>query len=90
MAREGRSDAAGELRLKVEDANRRWNVLLQSIKLILSRLNHTVNLTTDFDASLSVLTTWLHDLDIRLTQLEHLSEDDAVSKWTTIKVWLHA
>ncbi|XP_077477871.1 nesprin-2-like isoform X2 [Stigmatopora argus] len=74
LARENRTDAAGELRLKVKRGNRRCDDLGRRAAAILRRLKHLTSRREDFEATREGLLMWLTEMDLQLTDVEHFSE----------------
>ncbi|XP_036405234.1 nesprin-2-like [Megalops cyprinoides] len=86
LARENRIDMAGKLRDKVHEANRRWDSLHRHIAAILRRLKHFTTQWEEFEGLREGLMFWLTELDLRLTNMEHLSESEAHDKLRQLTV----
>jgi len=87
LARSGRNDTAGELRQKVDDVCRRWELAAKSIQKTAKRIDRSQTISIDLDDSLESLTVWLNDVDMRLTRLQHFAEDiDISSKLSGVQV----
>jgi nesprin-1 len=63
LAREGRTDSAGELRQIVHTTNDTWDELSQRTATIIRRLKHMTNVVDDFRATREGLIVWLTDLE---------------------------
>jgi len=86
LAREGRTDHAKTLKLLVEDANNRWDKLQQHVTTIMRHLKHSASLREDFIKLKDTLHNWLTDVDMQLTDIEHLSSMDVPTKMEEMKV----
>ncbi|ELT88687.1 hypothetical protein CAPTEDRAFT_175674 [Capitella teleta] len=89
LAREGRTDVAGELRQMVLTTNDFWDELSQRTATIMRRLKHTTNVVDDFRATREGLLIWLGGLqtqmadvscnpgsyDVKLEQLRPIQHD---------------
>ncbi|KAM9777590.1 nesprin-2 [Neosynchiropus ocellatus] len=80
LARENRTDTAGELRDLVERGNRRWDELQRRAAAILRRLKHFTLQREEFEATREGVLVWLTELDLQLTNVEHFSESHVQKK----------
>lgn len=87
MAREGRSDSADELKLRVKQCNDRWDALLQNITTAVQRIDvqSTDNLSSS-SLNRRKLRSFLDEKHFELTQLECLSDADDDIKLHRIRV----
>ncbi|XP_056138897.1 nesprin-2 [Lampris incognitus] len=56
-----------------QDCGRRWDSLTGRLETVTRRLKHFVTEREGFDVEREELALWLADLDVRLTELEHLT-----------------
>ncbi|KAG7461305.1 hypothetical protein MATL_G00208680 [Megalops atlanticus] len=80
LARENRIDTTGKLKAKVHEANRRWDSLHGHMAAILRRLKYFTTQWEEFEGLQEGLMVWLTELDLQLTNMEHLSESEAHDK----------
>lgn len=80
LAREGRTDHANHLKQEMQDANNRWDKLQQCVSAMTLQLKQSSSLHEDFTSVRDSLYTWLNDVDMQLTNIEHLSSMDTPTK----------
>ncbi|KAK2864041.1 hypothetical protein Q7C36_003195 [Tachysurus vachellii] len=85
LARENRTDSANRLRTMVHQGNQRWDALHQRVAAILRRLRHFTAQREDFEGTRKSLLVWLTEMDLQLTNVEHLSETDIEHKLKKLK-----
>jgi len=86
LAREGRTDTAGELRGKVQLANDRYDNLLLKIQTIVGALNTQVTKDSEFDACVVDCVAWLRQLDGKVAEIESRSADTIETRLKMSKV----
>lgn len=86
LAREGRTDSAGELRQMVHRVNDQWDELAQRTAAIIRRLRHMTNVVDDFRATREGLLVWLADLESQMGTISRGYESRA-EKMEKLKVW---
>ncbi|XP_061531484.1 nesprin-2-like [Phycodurus eques] len=89
LARENRTDAAGDLRLRVDRGNRRWDGLRRRVAAVLRRLKHFTSQREDFEGTREGILMWLTEMDLQLTDVEHFSESDMEDKMRQMKAFQH-
>ncbi|GAA6103692.1 nesprin-2 [Tachysurus ichikawai] len=85
LARENCTDSANRLRTMVHQGNQRWDALHQRVAAILRRLKHFTAQREDFEGTWKSLLVWLTEMDLQLTNVEHLSESDIEHKLKKLK-----
>uniref|UniRef100_A0A3P9MGH0 KASH domain-containing protein n=1 Tax=Oryzias latipes TaxID=8090 RepID=A0A3P9MGH0_ORYLA len=80
LARESRTDRAGQLQAMVREGNRRWDLLHRRVTAILRRLRHFTGQREEFEGTRKSMLVWLTELDLQLTNVEHFSESDVRHK----------
>ncbi|KAK3542505.1 hypothetical protein QTP86_027710 [Hemibagrus guttatus] len=85
LARENRTDSTNTLRTMVHQGNQRWDALHQRVAAILRRLRHFTSQREDFEGTRKSLLVWLTEMDLQLTNVEHLSESDIEHKLKKLK-----
>lgn len=80
LAREGRTDAAGTLKTMMQDANDRWDRMQGQMSANLREIRHSSSIRDDFKQTKDSLLSWLTEVDMQLTNLEHLSSMDVKTK----------
>uniref|UniRef100_A0A3P9I3G4 KASH domain-containing protein n=1 Tax=Oryzias latipes TaxID=8090 RepID=A0A3P9I3G4_ORYLA len=80
LARESRTDRAGQLQAMVREGNRRWDLLHRRVTAILRRLRHFTGQREEFEGTRKSMLVWLTELDLQLTNVEHFSESDVHHK----------
>ncbi|CAM4803210.1 unnamed protein product [Rotaria magnacalcarata] len=68
------ADVNGEVRGKIKEVNTRWDVLRGTVNETMKNLKYMLSVHGDFQLTQDSLALWLTDLDVLLTNLEHLSE----------------
>ncbi|CAF2655446.1 unnamed protein product [Rotaria sp. Silwood2] len=68
------ADSTGEIRSKIKEVNTRWEILIGTVHETLKNLKYMLSVHGDFQLTQDSLALWLTDLDVLLTNLEHLSE----------------
>ncbi|CAF3475042.1 unnamed protein product [Rotaria socialis] len=68
------ADVNGEVRGKIKEVNTRWEVLRGTVNETMKNLKYMLSVHGDFQLTQDSLALWLTDLDVLLTNLEHLSE----------------
>ena len=86
LAREGRSDAAGEMKDHVQRVNDRYDALLQQVKVVGGQVSKHTGRDAEFEDSLSEVTAWLNDLEARLTRAEQHSTESLARRLQAVKV----
>ena len=80
LAREGPTDASGTLKTMMQDANDRWDKLQGQMSVILRQLRHSSSIREDFKKTKESLLSWLTEIDMQLTNIDHLSSMDVQTK----------
>ena len=80
LAREGRTDTAGTLKKMMQDANDRWDNLQGQMSASLRDLRHSNSIREDFKRTKDALLSWLTEIDMQLTNIEHLSSMNTKTK----------
>uniref|UniRef100_A0A3Q3J0N4 KASH domain-containing protein n=1 Tax=Monopterus albus TaxID=43700 RepID=A0A3Q3J0N4_MONAL len=80
LAQENRTDAASKLKVMVHDGNWRWDSLQKRVAAVLRRLKHFTAQREDFEGTREGILVWLTEMDLLLTDVEHLSESDIEDK----------
>ncbi|KAI1897766.1 hypothetical protein AGOR_G00086650 [Albula goreensis] len=76
LARENRTDTANSLQVTVLQGNQRWDNLQQRVVAILRRLKSFTAEWEEFVGVKEKTQMWLTEMDLRLTNVEHLSKCD--------------
>ncbi|XP_063060982.1 uncharacterized protein si:ch211-137a8.2 isoform X2 [Engraulis encrasicolus] len=63
-----------------KECGQRWERLSQALDCICRRLRHCVSQREAFDVQREEMAVWLADMDLRLTELEHFSTNNTVTK----------
>ncbi|XP_061677289.1 nesprin-2-like [Syngnathoides biaculeatus] len=87
LARENRTDAAGELHLRVDEGNRRWDGLLRRVAAVLRRLKHFTSQREDLESTREGILMCLTEMDLQLTDVEHFCESDREDKMRQLKAF---
>ncbi|CAF0984495.1 unnamed protein product, partial [Rotaria sordida] len=74
------ADPTGEIRSKIKDINTRWEILIGTVHETMKNLKYMLSVHGDFQLTQDSLALWLTDLDVLLTNLEHLSEASSNEK----------
>ena len=90
LAKEGRTDNKGVLRSMMQEANDRWDALQQRVTDMMQGLRHSASIREDFLNTRLSLMQWLTEVDMQITNIEHLSQLDIPTKIKEIEVWLPA
>ncbi|XP_041353316.1 nesprin-1-like isoform X4 [Gigantopelta aegis] len=85
LAKEGRTDSAGRMRLMMQEVNERWDHLQQQTSAIMKCLRHSASIRHDFNSTRAVLMNWLTEVDMQLTNIEHLSHMDIATRLAEMK-----
>ncbi|XP_060567930.1 nesprin-1-like isoform X3 [Ruditapes philippinarum] len=80
LAREGRTDSAGTLKTMMQDANDRWDRMQGKMSTNLREIRHSSSIRDDFKQTKDSLLKWLTEIDMQLTNIEHLSSMDVKTK----------
>ncbi|KAH3846261.1 hypothetical protein DPMN_088560 [Dreissena polymorpha] len=80
LAREGRTDTNGTLKSIMQDANDRWDKLQGKMSANLRDLRHSSSIREDFKRTKDALLSWLTEIDMQITNIEHLSSMNANGK----------
>ncbi|CAF3964495.1 unnamed protein product, partial [Rotaria sordida] len=68
------ADSNNEIFNRIKDLNHRWKILTETVHETLKHLKYMLSIHGDFQLTQDSLLLWLTDLDVLLTNLEHLSE----------------
>ncbi|CAM2712242.1 unnamed protein product [Rotaria socialis] len=68
------SDSSDDMRIRIKDLNNRWEILNGTFSETIKNLKYMLSVHGDFQLTHDSLVLWLTDLDVLLTNLEHLSE----------------
>ncbi|CAM4836468.1 unnamed protein product [Rotaria magnacalcarata] len=68
------SDSSDDMRIRIKDLNNRWEILNGTFNETIKNLKYMLSVHGDFQLTQDSLVLWLTDLDVLLTNLEHLSE----------------
>ncbi|KAL2096537.1 hypothetical protein ACEWY4_008685 [Coilia grayii] len=63
-----------------KECSQRWERLREALECICRRLRHCVSQREAFDTQREEMAVWLADMDLRLTELEHFSTNNTVTK----------
>ncbi|CAF3855305.1 unnamed protein product, partial [Adineta steineri] len=74
------SDTSNDIRIKIKELNNRWTTLNETVHETLKNLKYMLSIHGDFQLTQDSLALWLTDLDVVLTNLEHLSEASSKEK----------
>ncbi|KAI8785249.1 nesprin-1, partial [Biomphalaria glabrata] len=85
LAKEGRTDMDGSLRVKMTDLNNRWDLLQQRVTEIMKKLKKSANILEDFETTRSSLMTWLRQVELQLTEIEDITNLDLEGKVTQLR-----
>lgn len=88
LAREGRTDAASTLKTMMQDANDRWDRMQGQMSANLRTLKHSTSIREDFKRTKDALLSWLTEIDMQLTNIEHLSSMNTQTKIREMQVSL--
>ncbi|CAF0817762.1 unnamed protein product [Didymodactylos carnosus] len=80
MLRNNFIDTNGETKSKINDINNRWEKLSAYVHETMKNLKYMLSVHDDFQLTQDSLALWLTDLDMLLTNLEHLSEASPMEK----------
>ncbi|XP_076464753.1 nesprin-1-like [Babylonia areolata] len=80
LAKEGRTDTKGVLRSRMQEANDRWDALQQRVTELMQGLRQSAGIREDFVTTRLSLMQWLTEVDMQLTNIEHLSQLDVAAK----------
>ncbi|CAF3725966.1 unnamed protein product [Adineta steineri] len=69
-----KADKNGEKLLRIKELNRRWEGLNETVHDSMKNLKYMLSIHGDFQLTQDSLAVWLTDLEVVLTNLEHLSE----------------
>jgi nesprin-1 len=86
LAREGRTDSAGTLKTMMQDANDRWDRMQGKMSTNLREIRHSSSIRDDFKQTKDSLLKWLTEIDMQLTNIEHLSSMDVKTKLREMQV----
>lgn len=86
LAREGRTDTAGTLKTLMQDANDRWDRMQGHMSANLRTLRHSTNVWEDFKKTKESLLSWLTEIDMQITNIEHLSSMNTRTKIKEMEV----
>ena len=86
LAKEGRVDNKGVLRSRMQECNDRWDALQQRVSDMMQGLRHSASIREDFVTTRLSLMQWLTEVDMQLTNIEHLSQLDVPTKLKEIQV----
>ncbi|XP_077395403.1 nesprin-2-like isoform X2 [Festucalex cinctus] len=87
LARENRTDSAGQLRLRADQGNQRWDGLQRRVAAVLRRLKHFTSQREDFEGTRESILVWLTEMDLQLTNVEHFSESNMEDKMRRLKAF---
>ncbi|KAK3091260.1 hypothetical protein FSP39_018383 [Pinctada imbricata] len=85
LAREGRTDHSGQLKQKMTDCNTRWDKLQQQVSNMMQRLKESASMKEDYVTNRDMLYNWLTEMDVQITNIEHLSSMDIPTKMAEMK-----
>ncbi|UJR37453.1 hypothetical protein I4U23_030156 [Adineta vaga] len=74
------ADTSEEFRIKLKELETRWELLNNCVQETIKNLKYMLTVHGDFQLTQDTLTLWLTDLDVVLTNLEHLSEASSNEK----------
>ena len=86
LAREGRTDSVGTLKTLMQTANDRWDGLQGQMSANLRTLRHSTNIREDFRKTKDTLLAWLTEVDMQLTNIEHLASMNTRTKIREMQV----
>ena len=86
LAREGRTDHSGVLKHMMTDCNTRWDKLQQQVSGMMQRLKESASVKEDYVSNRDMLYNWLTEMDVQVTDIEHLSSMDIPTKLAEIRV----
>ncbi|XP_048737335.2 nesprin-1-like isoform X3 [Ostrea edulis] len=85
LAREGRTDHAGALKLMIQTCNQKWDILQKQVSDIATSLKQLSTIHEEFKSRKDLMYKWLTDVEVRVTDLEYLSLMDVPTKVAEIK-----
>ncbi|CAL1544285.1 unnamed protein product [Lymnaea stagnalis] len=80
LAKEGRTDSDGSLKVRMTDLNNRWDALQLRVTEIMKRLRDSASIREDFETTRASLIAWLNDVELQLTSLQNMSGSDLDTK----------
>lgn len=86
LAKEMRTDSNGVLKATMQEVNDRWDALQLRVRAIMQGMRHSASIREDFVMTRASLLKWLMEVDMQLTNLEHLSQLDIHTKLKELKV----
>ncbi|GFO48206.1 nesprin-1-like [Plakobranchus ocellatus] len=85
LAKDGRTDTDGQLRVTMTDLNNRWDALQIKVTEIMKKLRHSATIRKDFEETRTSLISWLTEVDNQLSEILHSSSLDLDTKVTEIR-----
>lgn len=70
----------------MQDANDRWDHMQGQMSANLREIRHSSSIRDDFKQTKDSLLSWLTEIDMQLTNIEHLSSMDVKTKLREMKV----
>jgi hypothetical protein len=86
LAREGRTDHAGALKLMIQTCNKEWDRLQKQVSDIITSRKQVATTHEEFKSRKDLMYKWLTDIEVRVTDLEYLSLTDVPTKVAEVKV----
>ncbi|GFR84729.1 nesprin-1-like [Elysia marginata] len=85
LAKDGRTDTDGQLRVAMTDLNNRWDAVQIKVTEIMKKLRHSATIRQDFEETRTSLISWLREVDSQLTDILHRTDLDLGTKVTEIR-----
>ncbi|RUS76916.1 hypothetical protein EGW08_015319, partial [Elysia chlorotica] len=85
LAKDGRTDTDGRLRVTMTDLNNRWDAVQIKVTEIMKKLRHSTTIRRDFEETRTSLISWLTEVDDQLTEILHSTDLDLNTKVTEIR-----
>ncbi|KAL8608286.1 hypothetical protein ACOMHN_042153 [Nucella lapillus] len=76
LVQEGRRDTQGDLQEVTQQINDRWDTLQHKVTQMLQDLRQSADAYEDFLMTQRSVVTWLKEVDVKVTDMEHLTSED--------------
>ncbi|KAK3716921.1 hypothetical protein RRG08_026713 [Elysia crispata] len=85
LAKDGRTDTDGQLRVTVTDLNNRWDAVQIKVTEIMKKLRHSATIRQDFEETQTSLISWFRAVDNQLTDIVQNTSLDLNAKVMEIR-----
>ncbi|KAH9507313.1 Nesprin-1 [Bulinus truncatus] len=85
LAKEGRTDLDGSLKVMMTELNDRWDAMQHKVTEIMKKLKHSASILEDFETTRSSLVTWLRQVELQLTDIQDINNLDFEGKMVDIR-----